>query len=78
MPPGNNTTINVMNNGGGAEIQLPGAGHIGTMKLTLSPKTVGQLSKGITIDGTAEKYTDGIEMLGGDDVPQLSKLADES
>lgn len=78
MTPGNNTTINVMNNGGGAEIQLPGAGHIGTMKLTLSAKTVGQLSKGITIDATAEKYTDGIEMLGGDDVPELSKLADES
>lgn len=78
MPPGGNTNINVYQGNGNAEIQLPGSGHLGSMKLTLSAKTVGQLSKGITIDATAEKYTDGIEMLGGDDVPQLSKLADES
>lgn len=72
-----NTTINV-NGAQGAEIQLPGSGNLGTMKLTLSARTVNQLSQGITIEATAEKYTDGIEMLGGDDVPQLSKLADES
>ena len=48
------------------------------MRLTLSKKTVSQLGPGITIDAETEKYTDTIEMLGGGDVPMLSKLADET
>lgn len=77
LPGGNVTTINV-NGVKDTDIQLPGPGNLGTMRLTLSAKTVNQLSQGITIDAQAEKYTDSIEMLGGDDVPELSKLADES
>lgn len=73
---GGNTFIQV-NNGGAGGVQLPGPGGLGTMRLTLSARTVNQLGSGITIDASAEKFTDSIEMLGGDDVSMLSKLADE-
>lgn len=77
---GNHTTINLTNGEGGkTAISLPGAGQLGSMTLTLSAKTVSQLGKGITtIDAIPNKFSDSIEMLGGKDVPQLSKLADES
>lgn len=73
-----NTIIN-MNSGGAADAQvkLPGPGQLGTMTLTLSPKTVGQLSRGITIDADVEKFSESVQMLGGDDVPILGKMADE-
>lgn len=72
-------TMNVqINANGGQAVELPGPGGLGTMRLTLSKKTVAQLGQGITIDVEAEKYTDSIEMLGAGDVPVISKLADES
>ena len=73
---GNGVTIN-MNGGPGQAVELPGPGGLGTMRLTLSPKTVNQLGQGITIEAEAEKYTDSVEMLDGKDVPMLSKMADE-
>lgn len=72
------TTVNVYGGGGSIQAELPGPGSLGSMRLTLSPKTVDQLSKGVTIDATAEKFSDSIEMLDGDDVPLISKMADES
>lgn len=68
--------INIQMNGGSEQqVSLPGAGNLGTMTLTLTPKTIQQLSQGITIDGEAEKFSDSIEMLGGEDLKELNKLA---
>ena len=75
---GNGNTYIQVNGSGNPSVELPGPGGLGTMRLTLSKKTVSQLGQGITIDAETEKYTDTIEMLGGGDVPMLSKLADET
>lgn len=77
MAPTSVTNIQV-NGNGSPSVELPGPGGLGTMRLTLSKKTVNQLGQGITIDVEPEKYTDSIEMLEGKDVPLISKMADES
>lgn len=71
------TTLNVFTGSGQVGVELPGPGNLGTMRLTLSAKTVSQLSQGITIEAEAEKFSESVEMLDGDDVPLISKLADE-
>lgn len=67
---------NVFMAGGNQTAELPGPGGLGTMRLTLSPRTVQQLSQGVTIEAEVEKFSDGIEMLHAEDVPEINKLAD--
>lgn len=59
-----------------ASAELPGPGSLGTIKLTLSNRSVKQLTEGRVIDHDGS-FTDSIEMLEAKDVPQLSKLTDE-
>jgi hypothetical protein len=73
---GNGGTVINVHGASSGELSLPGAGGLGVMRLTLSPKSVEHLSKGITIDASAEKFSDSVEMLGTPDVPELSKMAD--
>lgn len=71
-PSGVNIHLNQLNQG------LPGAGSLGTISLTLSQRTIGQLNRSKIIDGESERLADKIEMLGPEDVPEISKLVDES
>lgn len=79
--PMNGPNINIQMNGGpGAnpQVTLPGAGNLGTMTLTLAPKTIQQLGQGITVDGEVNKMDEKIEMLQADSLTMLGKLADET
>ena len=75
--PANLTQVNVVIPGAGAAPTLPGPGNLGVMRLNLSDRTVKQLSKGKVIDHDAAPLSERIEMLGPEDVPNLSKAADE-
>lgn len=58
---------------------LPGAGHVGTVKLSLSKRTLNQLSQERTIDGVEYKRLhERAEMLEPKDISEISKMADES
>lgn len=76
--PGHNVNVFMGGNQQGAEIALPGPSHLGTMKLTLTAKTVEQLGQGITIDHESDKLSEKVEMLGGDDIPAMNDLADKA
>lgn len=73
----NLTQVNVVIPGAGAAQSLPGPGNLGVMRLSLSDRTVKQLSRGKVIDAEAAPLSERIEMLGPNDVPNLSKVADE-
>lgn len=70
--------VNVLNHGGTQTATgLPGPGSLGVMRLSLSDRTVKQLSKGKVIDHDSPPLSERIEMLGPKDVPILGKTADE-
>lgn len=48
---------------------LPGPGQLGTIKFNISHRTMKQLESPRVDSG--EKYLEGIEMLGADDIPDL-------
>lgn len=73
----NLTQVNVVIPGAGGAQTLPGPGNLGVMRLNLSDRTVKQLSKGKVIDHDSAPLSERIEMLGPNDVPNLSKAADE-
>lgn len=78
---GNTGGVNVQVNMFGQAIEgpgLPGPGSLGTIKLNLSQRTVEQLSQGKTIEGESLRLSESAEMLGTDDIKELSKLADEA
>lgn len=57
---------------------LPGAGHVGTVKLSLSQRTIKQLSEERTIDSTDyQRLHDRAEMLEPKDITELTKMADD-
>jgi len=71
-------------NGGGVSIHLnqqnnglPGAGSLGTISLTLNNRILSQLRGDKIIDGESERLEDKIEMLGPEDIVELSKKVDE-
>jgi len=74
------TQVNVQLNQYGQPIEsdggLPGPGSIGRVTLSLSQRTMNQLSKPKTIEGEVVRLADSAEMLTSTDIPQLSKLAD--
>lgn len=56
---------------------LPGPGSIGTIKLTLSKRTVAQLGQERIIDGTSERIMDNSEFLTAKDVPELNQMLED-
>jgi hypothetical protein len=74
---------NVFNAGaqGGVSMtaELPGAGSLGTIKLNLHARTIKQLSEERVVEDVEyQRLEDRAEMLGPDDITELSKLAEES
>lgn len=68
-PSGVNIQINQGIDGG-----LPGPGGLGTITLSLSARTVKQLSTGRTVDGESERMLDSVEMLQPEDIPMLNRV----
>lgn len=62
----------------GQATDLPGAGHVGTVRLSLNQRTIKQLSQERVIDSTDyQRLHERAEMLEAKDITELSKLADE-
>lgn len=75
---GTEVNIQINQNNVGAP-NLPGPGNLGTINLSLSPRSIQQLSTNRNlIDGEATRLSDQIEMLTTTDMPELSKQADEN
>lgn len=72
QPGGLNLNVNQFNG-----VSLPGAGSLGRIELSLSQRTIDQLSRDRTLDLKAERLDERIEMLGANDVPELTKKADD-
>lgn len=69
---GNNMTqVNVFTNPTGGHPELPGKGNLGTISLTLTQRTVQQLSRDRIIDADAPRLSERVEMLTPEEVPSL-------
>jgi hypothetical protein len=73
-PNGGGVNVNLQINQAGG---LPGAGNLGTLNLSLSERTIKQLSQPRTIEGQSERVMDQHEMLKPDDVEELRRRAEE-
>lgn len=75
---GNFTQVNVNFQGGNGDgPNLPGPGNLGTIQLSLSQRTIQQISQGKTIEGEALNLAEGAEMLQAEDIKELNSLVDD-
>jgi hypothetical protein len=64
-------------NGQVGENGLPGPGSLGTIQLTLTQRTLSQLSRERVIDGEATRLSETVQMLGPEDIPELTGLIEK-
>lgn len=78
--PSGGINVQINNNMGGQSgdhPELPGAGSLGTIQLTLTQRTVRQLGQERVIDGESTRLSESAEMLGPSDIPELSRMSDK-